>query len=216
MVTAHKNQVIDTWKSKESDNFSYFSQVENHAATDGFWRPDGYFRQLFDRLDLTNVLEIACGFGRHGARIAARCGHLTLIDTSVDAVAYAKKRFEDRANVTVLLSQDGMTLPSEMSGLTSVFSYDAMVHFEPLTMASYLSEIGRVLAPGGKAVLHHSNYSKNPTGQFKENPNWRNYMTADLFKHLSSRAGLHVDVQYFMSWGDEPNSDAVSLLSKAS
>jgi hypothetical protein len=107
------------------------------------------------------------------------------------------------------------TLPIDDASVTAVFSYDAMVHFEPITVASNLAEIGRELVPGGRSVLHHSKFSGNPTGIFTSSPSWRNYMTTDLFAHFASRAGLAVLNYQTFQWGTIPDLDCISLVEKA-
>ncbi|WP_206628333.1 class I SAM-dependent methyltransferase, partial [Mesorhizobium sp. M1A.F.Ca.IN.020.06.1.1] len=79
-------------------------------------------------------------------------------------------RFSSASHVTVTLSPDGKSLAFEKGRFSSVFSYDSMVHFEPLTVASYIMEVASVLKPGARALLHHSNYSDNPTASFGEIP----------------------------------------------
>jgi ubiquinone/menaquinone biosynthesis C-methylase UbiE len=209
-----KQSVIDRWKTKDSRDWAYFDSVEGKA--DGFWNDHSLYRKRFDRLDLTAVAEIACGKGRHSQKIADKCGHLTIIDTSVDAIEFCKQRFAENPNVTVVLSEDGESLPFlENDSLTSIFSYDALVHFEPLTVAAYLKESGRVLKSGGMALFHHSNYSAAPTNQFSSNPGWRNYMTTDLFAHFASRAGLDIIDQLIIDWAaGVKGSDALTLMVK--
>ena len=92
----------------------------------------------------------------------------------------------------VLGPTNGESIPLDPGSITSVFSFDAMVHFEVTTIASYLCEISRVLTCGGRALLHHSAYDKNPTGTFRQNPGWRNYMSESLFAYLASRSGLSI------------------------
>jgi SAM-dependent methyltransferase len=211
-ASVRKDLVIDTWKTASSMDFGYFDKVE--SMTDVFWDAGTPFRERFDLLDLAATVEIACGKGRHAAQIVDRCPRLHLVDTSVDAAASARARFHDAPHVSVHLSDDGQTLPFLADGsATAVFSYDAMVHFEMLTMAGYLVEIARVLAPGGRALLHHSNYSANPAGGFMDNPHWRNFMSRDVMIHLASRAGLTMLDCHEMDW-HAPRLDALSLMEK--
>ena len=210
----HHGDVISMWKTASSQNYRYFSKVEDEPNTLVFWAEDTPFRRLFAKLDLARVLEIACGHGRHAARVPQVYESLILLDTSVDAVAYASRRFQDNPRIKVVLSTDGVTLPVGDESLTAVYCYDAMVHFEPLTMHGYLREIHRALEPGGRALLHHSAYAENPEGHFTSSPNWRNYMPVGLFRHFCSRAGLRILDQTLMKWGNVENCDALSLVEK--
>ena len=211
-VKTNAQEIIETWKTKSSSNYHYFDKAEN--LSDGFWNVDGAFYQNFQQLDLTSCLELACGHGRHAARIADKCGRLYLVDTSIDAIDFVTRRFDGRPNITCHLSVDGASFHFVPDGsLTSMFSYDAMVHFEFFNVWSYLQEIARTLAPGGRALIHHSNYSANPTGKFTDNPGWRNYMCESTFRHMVSRCGLSILSFRALDWS-APNSDALSLLQK--
>jgi ubiquinone/menaquinone biosynthesis C-methylase UbiE len=206
-----KNAVIGKWKTTDSPDFAYYDSVEDKLGL--FWQEERVFRSEFDKLNL-DVLEIACGKGRHSAQIADKCGKLLLTDTSTDAIAFTKERFKHHDNVETFIIEDGESLPFIADeSVTGVFSYDSMVHFEPVTIAAYLNEIRRILVPGGKAVLHHSNFSEMPDKPFDKSPGWRNYMTSDLFRHFVHRAGLQLETHFIFNWS-APNSDALSLVSR--
>jgi cyclopropane fatty-acyl-phospholipid synthase-like methyltransferase len=114
----------------------------------------------------------------------------------------------------LLVSGDG-TLPEIRSNsVTAVFSYDSMVHFEMQTVAAYLMEVSRILRKGGKVLFHHSNLTENPEGKFTENPGWRNYMTADIMRHLASRSHLRVLSQTVLGWNVLPHLDMLTCLQK--
>lgn len=211
---ANHDDIIDTWKTPGRRDFGYFDTVDSAAQTAGFWREGGLFRKRFDLLNIERTVEIACGFGRHSAQFVDRPQQMLLVDTSVGAVAEASKRFSQYPHVRVALSEDGMSIPAEDGSFTAVFSYDAMVHFEPVTVAAYLQEASRVLEPGGMVLFHHSNYEGNPTGHFQSSPSWRNYMSKDLFAHFASRAGLEVVDRITMQWGGVPDLDCLSLMRK--
>ena len=184
------SEIVDMWKNDRSADFPYFAKYDTADATDPFWKPGTLFARAFRQLDLACTLEIACDTGRHSARIVDKVGALYMIDTSPDALAVAKARFSEYPHVQVLNPSDGESIPLDACLVTAVFCFDAMVHFEATTVANYLSEISRVLISGGRALLHHSVYDKNPTGTFRQNPGWRNYMSESLFAYLASRAGL--------------------------
>ena len=207
-----QQEVVDLWKTRESQNYEYFAQVENQS--DGFWDPRGLFRTLFEKLDRKRLVEIACGQGRHSVLVPRDYESLLALDTSVDAIDEANKRYSDLSRIRFVVSRDGVSIPVEDGSQTSIFSYDAMVHFEPLTINAYLAEASRILQPGGRGLFHHSNYDKNPTGRFIDSPHWRNYMRQDLFAHFCSRHGLSVLEQVDFDWGEEKKLDCLSLFQK--
>ncbi|RUW46733.1 MULTISPECIES: class I SAM-dependent methyltransferase [unclassified Mesorhizobium] len=212
---AELKAIADTWRNLGASDYEYFERYEKPELLAWFWAPDSRFRKVFEQyLDLDDVLDVASGAGRHSAQIVGRCRRLTLIDTSVDATELARKRFSSASHVTVILSPDGKSLPFEKDRFSSVFSYDSMVHFEPLTVASYILEVASVLKPGGRAILHHSNYSENPTGTFKENPDWRNFMPRGFVEHVCARAGLTIIEQQAFPWNANSKTDALTVMEK--
>jgi ubiquinone/menaquinone biosynthesis C-methylase UbiE len=207
-------QVIEKWKTRQSSNFQYFGLAESDEWTRAFWEKGGRYQRLFEQLSIARVVEIACGQGRHSLRIVDRCEQLWLVDSSVDALAVARERFSPYRHAEIILTPDGLSLPGIADGAAStVFSFDAMVHFELLTVACYVFESARVLMPGGRGLFHHSNYAGNPTGHVDDNPGWRNFMTTGIMAHLLSRAGLVVREQ--VTWDrSSPQGDALTLFEK--
>lgn len=105
----------------------------------------------------TDVLEIGCGHGRWSAEILALCRTLTLSDLGESCIEFCRRRFAEADNVRYEVS-DGVTLPSDLDeSIDFVWTFDAFVHMEQPVIASYMREIGRVLRPGGRAVVHHAN-----------------------------------------------------------
>jgi ubiquinone/menaquinone biosynthesis C-methylase UbiE len=212
MSNEFQDEIVETWRTQASKNYEYFAQVEK--LTYVFWVENGAFRKLFDQLDRRRLIELACGQGRHTVLVPPGYESILAIDTSVDAISECRKRYGALSHVQFVLSKDGCSIPAPASSHTAIFSYDAMVHFEPLTINAYLSEASRVLTPGGRGLFHHSNYSGNPTGKFTDGLHWRNYMTRDLFAHFCSRSGLKVVQQVEMDWNDAPKLDCLTLFEK--
>jgi ubiquinone/menaquinone biosynthesis C-methylase UbiE len=209
-----KNEIIDLWKTEKSPDYGYFYNSEDPRTLDIFWNENSPFLKFYTMLNMEACIEIAPGHGRHSEIFLKRAKKLHLIDTSVDGLNYCKKRLEGWSNVEYHLSEEGDNLAfCKDSTVTSVISYDAMVHFELLTVASYMREIARVLIPGGRALLHHSNLSINPTGSIKDIVGWRNFMSMDIFAHLGSRFGLNVVDRAVIDWC-RPASDGLTLLEK--
>lgn len=205
--------VIDMWRTASSWDFGYFEKVE--GLVDGFWNGDSVFRRRFNELDTRNLLEIACGAGRHVAQVVAHgipFEQYIAVDTSIDAIGLARDRFSADSRVRCLhLTESSNLSMLEDNSVTGAFSYDAMVHFEIDTVWNYLRELRRVLVVGAKALLHHSNFTGNPEGVFTSSPGWRNYMSEDLMKHVASRSGLHVLSMDLMDWA-APSSDALTVM----
>lgn len=207
-----QRSIIEKWRTANSADYAYYDKFEDKLGV--FWLEGRVFHREFSKLDLHCTVEIACGKGRHAAQIADRCERLILADTSIDAIASVRERFREHPQVEAHVIEDGQSLPFVAdAAVTAVFSYDSMVHFEPTTVYAYLREIERVLVPGGRALLHHSNYSDKPDQAFNLAPGWRNFMTTDLMRHYAHRSGLRIESHQLIDWST-PASDALTLLLK--
>jgi SAM-dependent methyltransferase len=179
----------------------YYAEAEGADWLGIFWDKSSLFKSLFDSLDLQSVLEIACGQGRHAAQFLERAGTLTLLDVNQFNIDFCKERFRSAENVQFVVN-DGSTLaPLANEGFTAVYSYDAMVHFEFEDVISYIKEVRRVLKPGGRALLHMSDYTDAPGALYQANPHWRNFMCLEAASHVGQRAGLSVVRAARFPWG---------------
>jgi len=194
------------WKARDS----YYDEAE--ATAQDAW--DVTLWPHLEGLDSERILEIAPGHGRFSMRLRKLCQSLTLVDINEENLIFCRERFAGD-DAFQYIQTDGFTLPGvEDVSLDLVFSWDSMVHFDSDIIRAYLGEIQRVLKPGGHAVLHHSNYTANPGGDFRENPHWRNFMSAPLFAHYAIKAGLQVEKQHIFKW-EIPELDCLSVLKKA-
>lgn len=205
--------VKDDWASH-----AYYDRAEEADVMAVFWTEDTPFVRAFNQLDRSSMIELACGHGRHAAQIVDTVGFLLLMDVNETNIDFCRKRFQGKANVRCEVNNGYDLQPAATESATSIYSYDAMVHFEPDVVGAYLTDIPRVLKPGGRALLHHSVYSGNPGGHYTQNPHHRNYMTADLFRHFALRAGLTILSQEIFPWGGgsnlSPNLDGLTLLER--
>jgi ubiquinone/menaquinone biosynthesis C-methylase UbiE len=103
------------------------------------------------------VLEIGCGIGRITRAISEHAASVVGIDVSEEMVSRAREALADLPNVEILLG-DGTSL----AGLNDA-SFDACYSFivfqhipDPAVTCGYITEIGRVLKPGGWAVFQIS------------------------------------------------------------
>jgi len=212
---SHTQVVIDLWNSEDSAALDYYDKAESQAWLDRFWQSGSPFLAKFQLLDLTSVLELACGKGRHAAQFIDRAGRVTLFDTSPVAMDACKARFAARANVDYVLSPSGRDLaPIPSKSFTSVLSYNALVHFDAECVFGYLGEIHRVLRPGGRALLHHSAYAKHPRRDLRANPGWRAYMSESTFRSEAQNAGLRIESLDTFPWIDAEITDALTMLIK--
>jgi ubiquinone/menaquinone biosynthesis C-methylase UbiE len=192
---------------------SYYEDAERWTFL--FWDLETPFRHLFEKLDLTSVVELACGHGRHSERIVNSARHITMIDILDSNLEYCRQRLGINTNISFIKGDGSTFRPLADNSVTAIFCYDAMVHFSPEMVRSYLTDTARILTPGGMALFHHSNYAAPLDQHYGLNPHARNHMTAALFSTYAQMAGLVVTETKIMRWGEISDLDALTLLRKS-
>jgi SAM-dependent methyltransferase len=211
----HTLRVARDWKVH-----TYYDRAEEEDWLEEFWGPKARFRQLFDSLNTRVLVDLACGHGRHTAhilanpRLACKIERMYMMDINDENISLCKERFSFNEIVHPMKNNGYDFSPLENESVTALFCYDAMVHFEYDAVISYIEDARRVLAPGGRALLHHSNYDKSPGAFYETNPLGRNFMSKNLFAHVANRAGFNVIVQFVIDWGDYRKIDCISLIEK--
>jgi SAM-dependent methyltransferase len=193
-------------------NHPYYEEAEKH--THGFWQPGSPFHRLFEQLDLESTVELACGHGRHSEQAVSRVGHLALVDIIDENLDVCRERLSAWTNVSYLKGDGATFQPIANDSTTAIFCYDAMVHFSPEMVKSYLFDTARILRKGGMALFHHSNYPAPLDRHWGQNPHARNHMTVELFDTLARNASLDRVESILLRWGDNPDLDALTLLRK--
>lgn len=167
-----------------------------------------YVWPMIEGLDFSCVVDLAAGHGRNSALLSKYAAKIMIVDMNEECIDACKSRFGEEKHRFEFIKNDGYTLkeiPDEVA--TLVYCFDAMVHFEPTVVKAYLPEIYRILRPGGHGFCHHSNYAKNPGGDFRQNPHWRNFMSKQIFSDSCRDAGLDVISQKVISWDECMDAD---------
>lgn len=102
------------------------------------------------------VLDLACGHGRHAARLAGRVGAMVGVDRSGAYLARA------RAAAAVpgpgLVQGDVRALPFRDAAFDALYSwYSSLFMFDDEANVASLAEAARVVRPGGRLLVHHAN-----------------------------------------------------------
>lgn len=194
-----------------NDMDHYFQSAEE--SLDVFWKEESPFYRMFRQLDLTDVIELACGRGRHVPKYMGNAGRVTLVDILQKNIDYCRERLKENSEIQYY-KNDGYDLKElESDTYTALFTYDAMVHFEMLDVSSYLNDIFRVLKGGGRALFHHSNNHSDYKASFGTAVNGRSFMSKEVFAYLAYRAGFEILEQQVIDWGT-PSLDCITLVEK--
>lgn len=193
---------------------SYFSFAEMDEEIAIFWGPDSPFFELFQRLDLSHVVELACGHGRHVPQYAHQAGKITLVDILNTNIMFCQERFRDRDNIRYYCNNGYNLSELKSESCTSLFSYDAVVHFEAMDIFEYLKDIYRVLVPGGYVLIHHSNYDSDYRASFDTGIHARSFMSKNLFAYLAYQLGFKIQDQRVIDWEEAKGLDCITLLKK--
>lgn len=196
----------------ETNMEGYYEAAE--SALSFFWSKESLFRKRFDLLDLENVVELACGHGRHVPEYVNKAKHITLVDILQKNIDFCKNRFKNIDNISYYVNNGYDLSELKSDSYTSLFTYDSMVHFELLDIFSYLKETFRILKNGGMALFHHSNNTSDYKVSFSNGIEGRNYMSKDLFAYLVHRAGLIVMDQELTWYNNGTYIDCLTLVKK--
>lgn len=192
----------------------YYQEAESENILSIFWDKSSSFYEMFSELNLDNVIELACGHGRHLEQYKQAAGKITLVDIVAKNILYCKKRFSDENKIAYYVNNGHDLSDLESGAYSALFVYDAMVHFEMIDIFEYLKETERVLKAGGRALFHHSNNTEDYKVTFSTGTSGRNYMSAQLFAYLANRAGLKIIKQKIIDWGQVKNLDCLTLVEK--
>jgi ubiquinone/menaquinone biosynthesis C-methylase UbiE len=104
-----------------------------------------------------SVLDIGCGVGNFHPILAPKFGSLSGVDISSASIEIARKR-----NPAVAYEvYDGMKLPYEDSSFDAAFTVCVMHHVPPAQWPLFVSEMKRIVKPGGLAMVFEHN-PRNP------------------------------------------------------
>ncbi len=155
------------WDERADEDAFYF--VDNrlsYGAPDAerFWREgEEALRWMFETLGVelpadADVLEIGCGVGRMTRALAATARSVKAVDISSRMLEMAREHNGDLSNVEWVLG-DGISLAGVADESVDVCQSAVVFQHipDPAITLGYITEIGRVLRPGGWAGLMVSN-----------------------------------------------------------
>jgi ubiquinone/menaquinone biosynthesis C-methylase UbiE len=100
------------------------------------------------------LLDVACGFGRHAVPLAAAGFRVTGVDRSASLLAEARRRAGDGADGPRLVQADYRELPFADASFDAALNlYTSLGYLGDEDDTRVLGEIARVLRPGGRLVI---------------------------------------------------------------
>ena len=189
MTTApNPKDLTELAESANLFNHNYYDVAE--GDTELQWKD--HIWPVLSEFDLTCTLDLAAGHGRISQKLVEHASKVYAVDISEEAVDFCKRRFADVDKVVVIRNNgfDLSDIPDEH--LTAIVSIDSMVHFDSDIVRRYIREFERILKPGGRGYVWHSNYSSDPAGDIQDTYHWRGFMSKELFAHWCHKEGLKV------------------------
>ncbi|QHO73916.1 hypothetical protein ACH79_15990 [Bradyrhizobium sp. CCBAU 051011] len=196
--------VASAWKSSP-----YYADAERWTHL--FWGDNTVFLRLFKKLALDNVIELAAGHGRHSERIVGQCGAIALMDIHQENIDACRSRLGRFPTLSFFVNNGYNFEPIAADTISAIFCYDAMVHFAPDVVQSYIKDTRRVLLSGGMALYHHSNLNA-PGTNYAKNIHARNHMTQELFRSFCDEARMEIVESISIRWGGVEDLDRISLI----
>ena len=123
----------EVWRIPSEESHYYASR----------WREKGYSR----------LLDLGCGLGRHTVFFAKQGFCVSAMDLSKEAVESTKAWLKSEEMTAAVKTGDMLSLPYSDAAFDCLFSYHVISHTDTPGVKKIISEIRRVLAPGGEVFL---------------------------------------------------------------
>ena len=149
-----------------------------------------YFCEKWQHEGRRSILDLGCGLGRHSILFAKKGFKTTSVDISEYSISHLRE-WEQREHVYIRSKIcDIKKLPFPDSAFDCIFSYHAISHTDSVGIHQILSEIKRVIKPGGEVYL---TICSKDTWAFKE----AGFPKVDENTVLKLREGNHKGSPHF-------------------
>ena len=153
------------------------------------------------------VLDFGCGSGRVLPHVAALAPHVRCFGCDVDpsAIAWAARH---RPELSWALSSSEPPLPYAEQSFDLVYSISVFSHLDEALQDRWLQELGRILAPGGAALL--SVHGSHALDEFRAGHATTSWCRSDAFARGSLGPGEFVFEPYTRSLWNRSELPGVS------
>ena len=149
------NTTTDNQLSESKTNTAYLDWDVRWQSEEGradWIEPEPFVIEtipLLNERKIARIVDLGCGVGRHAILLAARGFSVTAVDASVSAVNYVANLALER-DLTLSIEQSEMTdLPFESESIDYLLAWNVIYHGNQSVVTRSVSEILRVLKPGG-------------------------------------------------------------------
>jgi len=157
-VTVRVKDLADS--ARLADAYNAIAGIYDRGVEHSAWMRAELRRDFLATFRAGNrILDVGCGTGTEAAFLAANGMRVTAMDVSPDMIERTRRRVDglglaDRVECIVADVRDLDTWPvGQYEGIISTFAALNMVN----SLSSFSSDAARLLAPGGRMVLHLSN-----------------------------------------------------------
>jgi len=112
-----------------------------------------YIAKRWENANFKTVLDFGCGLGRHAICFAEQGFRVFAFDLSEDAKANLSMMAERKKLSIDIRNADMLNLPYEDDSMDCIFAYHVVSHTDTAGAKKILSEMARVLKPGGEVFL---------------------------------------------------------------
>ena len=180
----------DFWDQKARENPMWFidSTLDYaHPDAQAFWASgETALRDSLERFGVRltgseRVLEIGCGMGRITRALAGAAREVVGIDVSEEMIRLGKEALKDLPNVSLrTVSGTGLS-DFDNQSFDVGYSFVTFQHIpDPAITANYITELGRVLRPGGWALFQVSQHPDFHRKGYWGLPGWRDRLAVRL------------------------------------
>ena len=177
----------------------YFIGAE--TAMQAQW--DGTIWPLIKNFDFDAVLELAPGAGRNTERLSAISKKIYAVDYNSYALEQCRKRLGSSyrgCDIEYHVNNGTVLNMIRDDSISTIYCWDAAVHFDKNILKSYIQEFTRVLRVGGQGFIHHSNLGDKANKNILKNSGWRSNMSKERFADMCEANGLRIVAQVDIPW----------------